>query len=93
MAKMQALVIKTAGDRTICELVAGQFESNELRRLRTENAVLRRNRDELKRREIEALGREIDAYLYGRRVVWKIQKVFWRITGAAQKKRGGTWGR
>ena len=79
---MQALVIRTAGNPAICNAVAGRFESEELRKLRTENVVLRRNRDELKRREMEALGKEIDAYISGRRFVYRIQRALLRLIGA-----------
>ena len=83
--KMQALVIRTAGDPALCNAIAGNFESDEIRRLRMENEVLRRNRDELRRHEIEALGREIDARIYGRRVLWHIQAAIWRWVGMATR--------
>ena len=79
----KALVIKIQGDRGICRSVAGAFESPELRRLRLENAVLRRNRDALRRVEMSALRREIDARIYGRRAIWHFQMAFFALVGAA----------
>lgn len=78
----KALVIKIQGDRGICRSVAGTFESPELSRMRLENAVLRRNRDALRRLQIEALTREVEAHLYGRRVIRRVKKALWAAVGA-----------
>lgn len=83
--KMQALVIRTAGDPRMCRVVAGNFESAELRRLRLENTVLRRNRDLLRAAQIQALRQQVDAHYYGRRVVWRVKKCFWAAIGCAAK--------
>lgn len=83
--KVKALVIRTVGDKRLCEEIAGKFESTELRRLRLENEVLRRENRTLRQMELEALGREIDAMLYGRRVVWRMSKAVWQTVGSAAK--------
>ena len=78
---IKALVIKTSGDPAICRAVAESFESDELRHLRLENSILRKNRDALRRFQVEALTREVEEYLYGRRVIWRVKRAFWRISG------------
>ena len=42
---VKAIVIRTAGDRALCDGVGRVFESDELRRARTREAVMRAERD------------------------------------------------
>lgn len=83
---IKALVIKTAGDPAICRAVAGAFESAELRHLRLENAVLRANRDALRAAQLRAIREQVDAYFYGRQVLWIVKRAFWRAVEAAVTK-------
>ena len=58
---ISALVIRTAGDKNLCNSIGAAFESPELRRLKLQGTVLRRNRDDLRRAEITAIRQEVEA--------------------------------
>lgn len=59
----KAIVIRTAGDRQMCESVGRVFESAELGKTRTREAVMRAGRDAARARELAALRIEVEAYI------------------------------
>lgn len=59
----KAIVIRTAGDRQMCESVGRVFESSELGKTRTREAVMRAGRDAARAREFAALRVEVEAYV------------------------------
>ena len=79
--KRLAYVIRTAGDPRLCRAMAAPFEGPEVRRLRLENAALRASNSALRRLELDALRREIDHKLYGRRVLGPVLERFWALAG------------
>lgn len=58
---ISALVIRTAGDKNLCSSIGAAFESPELRRLKLQGTVLRRNRDDLRRVELAAIKQDVEA--------------------------------
>ena len=90
MRKRVALVIRAAGDPQLCAAAAEAFESPEMRRLKLENTVLKKDRDAIRMMELEALRREVDAYLYSRRRFRRLRERFWRqISRIGLKLMGG----
>lgn len=60
---VKAMVIRTAGDRALCDGVGRVFESAELGKTRTREAVMRAGRDAARARELAALRIEVEAYI------------------------------
>lgn len=58
---ISAVVIRTAGDKNLCNSIGAAFESPELRKLKLQGTVLRRNRDDLRRVELDAIRQEVEA--------------------------------
>ena len=81
-----AYIIRTAGDPALCKSVGEVFESPELRKLKMENELLRREIQALRRMELVSLRREIDAMFYGRKAFRAIRKAAWRAAGFVAKR-------
>lgn len=60
---IKGLVIRTVGDRALCDGVGRVFESAELGKTRTREAVMRAGRDAARARELEALRVEVAVYI------------------------------
>ena len=60
---VKAMVIRTAGDRALCDGVGRVFESAELGKTRTREAVMRAGRDAARARELAALRVDVEAYI------------------------------
>lgn len=58
---ISAVVIRTAGDKNLCNSIGAAFESPELRRLKLQDTVLRRNREDLRRAELASIKRDVEA--------------------------------
>jgi hypothetical protein len=60
---VKAMVIRTAGDRALCDGVGRVFESAEMGKTRTREAVMRAGRDAARARELAALRVDVEAYI------------------------------
>ena len=73
----KAIIIRTSGDPQLCAAAAQAFESPKLRAMRLQNTVLKRDRDTLRQMELNAIRREVGAYIARRQRARKLRTAFW----------------
>lgn len=73
----KAIIIRTSGDPQLCAQVGEAFESPKLRAMRLQNTVLKRDRDTLRQMELNAIRREVGAYISRHQRARKLRAAFW----------------